>query len=68
LFDAGVTPYYLHLLDRVRGTAHFAVPEDQARRLVAELTGRLSGYLVPRLVREIPGARSKTSAFPVPAI
>jgi EF-P beta-lysylation protein EpmB len=60
LFDAGVTPYYLHLPDRVRGTAHFEVAETRARRLVAELAARLAGYLVPRLVREIPGAPGKT--------
>ena len=59
LFDAGVTPYYLHLPDRVRGTAHFDVPEPEAQRLVAELATRLSGYLVPKLVREVPGAASK---------
>ena len=59
LFDAGVSPYYLHLPDRVRGTAHFDVPEARARELVAGLTARLSGYLVPRLVREVPGAASK---------
>lgn len=61
LIDAGVTPYYLHLPDRVRGTAHFDVDEGLARRLMAELTSRLSGYLVPRLVREIPGATSKVT-------
>ena len=59
LFEAGVTPYYLHLPDRVRGTAHFEVSEPRARELVAGLTARLSGYLVPRLVREVPGAASK---------
>jgi len=59
LFEAGVTPYYLHLPDRVRGTAHFDVSEARARELVAGLTARLSGYLVPRLVREVPGAASK---------
>lgn len=61
LMDAGVLPYYLHLPDRVRGTAHFAVAEDRAQALITGLTGRLSGYLVPRLVREIPGAPSKTA-------
>jgi len=61
LFDAGVLPYYLHLLDKVRGAAHFDVPEDRARRLVGEIAGRLPGYLVPRLVREEPGAASKTT-------
>jgi EF-P beta-lysylation protein EpmB len=60
LFEAGVLPYYLHVPDRVRGTAHFDVDDDTARNLVAELMTRVSGYLVPRLVREIPGAESKT--------
>ncbi len=59
LVDAGVLPYYLHLPDRVRGTAHFDVAEAEARRLVEALSTRLSGYLVPRLVREVPGAPYK---------
>jgi EF-P beta-lysylation protein EpmB len=59
LADVGVMPYYLHLPDRVRGTAHFDVDEATARELVAELMRRVSGYLVPRLVREVPGAASK---------
>ncbi|MDO8705553.1 MAG: EF-P beta-lysylation protein EpmB [Sulfuricaulis sp.] len=59
LFAAGVMPYYLHMLDRVQGAAHFEVPEAAARRLVAELNRRLPGYLVPRLVREIAGAPGK---------
>jgi EF-P beta-lysylation protein EpmB len=61
LMDAGVLPYYLHLPDRVRGTAHFDVEERVALGLVDALGRRLSGYLVPRLVREIPGAPSKTA-------
>jgi L-lysine 2,3-aminomutase len=64
LMAAGVLPYYLHLPDRVRGTAHFEVEERFASDLIAELTRRLSGYLVPKLVREVPGAASKV---PVPA-
>jgi len=59
LFDAGVLPYYLHMPDRVRGSAHFDVDEQRALELVDALTRRLSGYLVPRLVREVPGAESK---------
>ena len=59
LVAAGILPYYLHLLDRVRGAAHFEVGEEEARRLVDELRARASGYLVPRLVRETPGAASK---------
>jgi EF-P beta-lysylation protein EpmB len=59
LFEHGVLPYYLHVLDPVRGAAHFDVPELAARRLVADLAARLPGYLVPRLVREVPGAPAK---------
>ena len=58
-FAAGVLPYYLHQLDRVEGVAHFEVDDEQARTLVAGLTARLSGYLVPKLVRELPGDPSK---------
>jgi EF-P beta-lysylation protein EpmB len=60
LFACGVLPYYLHLLDRVAGAAHFDVDEPAAKNLVAELRARLPGYLVPRLVRETPGELSKT--------
>ena len=58
-WDAGVLPYYLHQLDRVAGAAHFEVGDDEARALHARLSARLSGYLVPRLVREIPGDTGK---------
>jgi EF-P beta-lysylation protein EpmB len=59
LFDAGVLPYYLHLLDKVQGAAHFAVTESDAQQLMAEIGRQLPGYLLPRLVREIPGAPGK---------
>jgi len=60
LFECGVLPYYLHMLDHVRGTAHFDVPETRARELQRTVAARLPGYLVPRLVREVAGAPSKT--------
>jgi len=60
LFECGVLPYYLHQLDRVAGTAHFEVDDARARTLADALTARLPGYLVPRLVREVAGAASKT--------
>ena len=59
LFDAGVLPYYLHLLDRVRGAAHFYVGPRRARTLHRALMTKLPGYLVPRLVQERPGAPHK---------
>ncbi len=60
LFEAGILPYYLHVLDPVAGAAHFDVTDDAARELVAELRRRLPGFLMPRLVREVPGEASKT--------
>jgi EF-P beta-lysylation protein EpmB len=60
LFECGVLPYYLHLLDAVAGAAHFDVDADVGREIVAQLRARLPGYLVPRLVRETPGELSKT--------
>ena len=60
LFTAGVLPYYLHQLDPVAGAAHFAVPDPEAKALIANLAGSLPGYLVPRLVRELPGRDAKT--------
>lgn len=59
LFAADVLPYYLHQLDPVRGAAHFDVPDDRAQQLWRELQASLPGYLVPRLVREVPGDAGK---------
>ncbi|WP_312416510.1 EF-P beta-lysylation protein EpmB [Pseudescherichia sp.] len=60
LFDAGVMPYYLHVLDKVQGAAHFMVTDDEARQIIRELLTLVSGYMVPRLAREIGGEPSKT--------
>ncbi len=60
LFAAGVLPYYLHLLDRVDGAAHFDVPEAQAQELVRSMLAELPGFLVPKLTREEAGKPSKT--------
>lgn len=60
LFAARVLPYYLHLLDRVQGAAHYEVNETEAWTIMEVLRQRLPGYLVPRLVREQPGQLAKT--------
>jgi len=60
LFDAGVMPYYLHVLDKVQGAAHFMVSDDEARTIMRELLTLISGYMVPKQVREIGGEPSKT--------
>lgn len=59
LFDANILPYYLHMLDKVGGAAHFEVSDQQALRLHQAIVAKLPGYLVPRLVREISGKPGK---------
>ncbi len=59
LVEIGVVPYWLHLLDRVRGAAQFEVSEAEARQRHLVLRETLPGHAVPRLVLEIPGERSK---------
>ena len=59
LLDASTFPYYLHLLDKVNGSAHFDVKTSKAEAITDILRRELSGYLVPRLVREQAGAPYK---------
>lgn len=60
LFDSGVLPYYLHTLDKARGTAHFDVEEMRAIKIHQQLQQILPGYLVPKLVKEKTGEAAKT--------
>lgn len=63
LFASGVLPYYLHLLDRVSGAAHYEVNETEASTIMATLRTRLPGYLLPQLVRELPGQPAKMPVY-----
>ena len=65
LYDCAVTPYYLHLLDPVQGASHFDIPADRANQIYRELQNTVPGFLLPKLVREIPGELSKTIVSPV---
>ena len=60
LFKAGILPYYLHVLDKVAGAAHFDTSHKTAKQLHLAMTHQLSGYLVPKLVTEITGEPSKS--------
>jgi KamA family protein len=59
LFDSGVMPYYLHCFDPVKGAHHFDLPVAEAKALYLELRKVLPGYLVPQLVKEVPGEKAK---------
>ncbi|MCQ9122252.1 EF-P beta-lysylation protein EpmB [Rodentibacter pneumotropicus] len=60
LFQIGILPYYLHLLDKVQGASHFLVGDNQAMAIYKTLQSLTSGYLVPKLAREIAGEPNKT--------
>ena len=60
LFNAGIMPYYLHMLDPVQGASHFDVPEDRAVEIFSQIQAELPGFLVPKLVQERAGETSKS--------
>lgn len=60
LSDHGVLPYYLHQLDKVEGSAHFEVSEEEGKRIMKELSTCVSGYSLPRYAKEESGKPSKT--------
>jgi len=59
LFDAGVQPYYLNLLDRAHGSAHFEVSDERTREIISQLQTLLPGYLLPKVVRDRGNNRGK---------
>lgn len=59
LFACGVLPYYLHVLDKVNGSAHFECATEQINDIYEQLQSNLPGYLVPKLVKEVPGVAHK---------
>lgn len=63
LFQAGVLPYYLHVLDKVEGASHFYITDESAKKLMVQIITELPGYLVPKLTREVAGEKSKTTLF-----
>jgi len=52
LFEIGILPYYLNLLDEVEGSEHFFISEQDAKSIHKELQKMTSGYLVPKLVKD----------------
>lgn len=63
LFKARVMPYYLHVLDKVKGAQHFDLIPSEIDAIYQDVLASLPGYLVPKLVREIAGEKNKTPLF-----
>jgi len=59
LFAASILPYYLHVLDKVQGAAHFDIDNQMAKSLHWQITKQLPGFLVPKLVCEKPDMPAK---------
>lgn len=65
LFEARILPYYLHVLDKVKGAHHFDLNSERVDQIYQDVLAGLPGYLVPKLVREIAGEKNKTPLFGV---
>lgn len=63
LFEARAMPYYLHVLDKVKGAQHFDLESSKIDDIYRDVLANLPGYLVPKLVREIAGEKNKTPLF-----
>ena len=60
LFQSGILPYYLHLLDKVQGANHF-ISQMRKHYKFTKITGsHFWLFEVPKLAREIGGEPNKT--------
>ncbi len=54
-----VHPYYLHHMDRAKGTSHFRVSLKRGMDIMRGLQGRVSGICLPKYMLDIPGGYGK---------
>lgn len=59
-----VRPYYLLLMDPVRGTGHLRTSVRVGIDIMEELQGRLSGIALPKLIMDTPGGFGKIPLSP----
>jgi EF-P beta-lysylation protein EpmB len=59
LWEVGILPYYLNMLDKVSGSEDYFVSDDEVFKIYKNMQKNLSGYLLPKLVRD-DGSNSKT--------
>ena len=58
----GVTPYYLHHPDKVRGGMHFYVSQERGREIYTRLRRETAGQILPHYVVELPRGEGKVLA------
>ena len=59
-----VKPYYLHHLDKAKGTEHFRCSIAEGQKLMRGLRGQLSGLCLPAYMLDIPGGFGKVPIGP----
>ena len=61
--DCGLTPYYLHHPDLVKGAMHFYLPLSEGRKIYLKLRKELPGWAIPHYIIDHPNAKGKQLAF-----
>jgi lysine 2,3-aminomutase len=64
LVSLRVKPYYLHQLDKAKGTEHFRCSIAEGQKLMRALRGQLSGLCLPTYMLDIPGGFGKVPIGP----
>jgi lysine 2,3-aminomutase len=63
LIEFNIRPYYLHHPDPVRGGTHFMISLEEGRKIYRELRIKLSGWMLPEYILDIPEGKGKVPAF-----
>jgi lysine 2,3-aminomutase len=64
LVSLRVKPYYLHHLDKAKGTEHFRCSIAEGQALMKGLRGQLSGLCLPTYILDIPSGFGKVPIGP----
>ncbi len=59
LFNTGILPYYLNILDKTEGAEHFFLELDTVLKIYKDFSESVSGYLLPKLVYDQGDGKSK---------
>lgn len=54
LVETGIKPYYLHHLDKAKGTHHFRIAIEEGKKIFEKLRKNISGVCLPSYVIDLP--------------
>jgi lysine 2,3-aminomutase len=64
LVKARIRPYYIYQCDLCEGSEHFRTRVETGIEIIRNLTGRISGYAIPRFVIDAPNGAGKVPVNP----